>query len=121
MCEAPSWRLEPRLLPPHPISTYTYRVIISPRMCGGNFSSIKYTILCNLSLILLIVFSLELAKMFIGGEINCLYYFLLIMFLKSKWILRILTHVTLICFERSTCVIIACILIFPIAKIITYF
>ena len=30
-----SWRLEPLLLPPHPKSTYTYEVTITPKICGN--------------------------------------------------------------------------------------
>ena len=39
VCEASTWRLEPRPLSSHSTRTYTYGVIITPRVCSGKFVS----------------------------------------------------------------------------------
>ena len=36
MCETPSWKFEPQLLPPHPISTYTCEVTIASKVCNDD-------------------------------------------------------------------------------------
>ena len=51
MCKTSSWRLELRPLPPHPTSTYTCRVTITPRVCGGHSYNQKWAKIVQLQLI----------------------------------------------------------------------
>ena len=40
VCEAPSWKLEPRSLPPHTTSTYTCEMTTTPRVCDGSLGNV---------------------------------------------------------------------------------